>query len=143
HRLQARHLIGLDPRRRLVLGAVAEPEIVVRADMLAPAIGPDLEEMRTAACADLGADGSRPFIQVEDIVVLNALRRDAVGAGAGANVGPALTALLRRVDSVAVVLAHEDYGQLFEGGEIEALGKDAFLRRAVAEKAGDEGVSAL
>src|SRR4051812_20907121 len=33
HRFQARHLIDFDPRRRLILGAVAEPEVVVGADV--------------------------------------------------------------------------------------------------------------
>jgi len=46
------------------------------------------------------------------------------------------------VDGVAVVLADEEQRQALQRGEVEALGEDALLRRAVAEEAADDGVRA-
>ena len=52
--------------------------------------------------------------------------------------GVAWPVALARVDRVVVVLADEQDRQPLERGEVQALGEDALLGRAVAEEAGDD-----
>src|SRR5258708_15910437 len=76
------------------------------------------------------------------IVTIYAFRGHTVSTDPLTDRGSALPAALVGVNRVLVVLADKENGQALQDREVQALGKDAFFSRAVAEKAGHDGVPA-
>src|SRR5262245_47666904 len=130
--------VRLAPGRRLGLVAVAEVVILPRPDVLAEAVGHHLEEVRPPAGADGGDHLAGAGHQRRQVVAVQPLGRHPEGPRLAADIERALAAALVRVDGVAVVFADKKEGKTFESGEVQRLGEDALLGRAVAEEADDD-----
>src|SRR5262249_56624959 len=97
------------------------------------------EEWGPPAAAPRRHNLTRSLDQPRQVVAVELLRGHAVGSRPLADCGRPLSAALVRVNGVLVVLADKKDRQSLQDGEVERLGEDAFLGRAVAEEAGYDG----
>ena len=104
--------------------------------MFPPTVDQALDELGPGAAADLFDGVCGGLADGEDVAVLDPNRGHPETGNAGAQVFAPPTLGQPCVDGVAVVLADEKHRQIAQGGEIQALVKNAFFGGAVAEKAG-------
>src|SRR5262245_45547906 len=138
-RPETRHRVGGDPGRGLVLVAEAEVIVETGTNVLAPAVGHHFEERWTAPGPYPGHDLACSGDQPRQIIAVEPLGGQAVSPYPLAQRGRSLAAALVGVNRIPVVFADKEDWQSLQDGEVERLGEDAFLGRAVAEEAGDDG----
>ena len=104
------------PRVELRLGTPAGPHVVVRAHVLAPAIGLDLDERRSLASSRAPHRGKRRLVDGDDIVAVDDDAGHAVSGPTGRDVLGDLARGQGRVRRIEIVLADEEDGQAAKRG---------------------------
>ena len=134
-------LIALQPRLALGGRAIAGVEILVRTDVLQPAIGAAFDEGGPLAAAQRRDRGIGFRAQFQHIAVFDAARRNSVGLDTFAQALRRPAPRHRRVNGVEIVLADEQDRQFVQSREVQALGEHALFGRAIAEKGHDHAIA--
>ena len=134
-RPRARQRVACLPCLKFTRRPVAQPIIVVRPDVLEPAVGLEFEERWPAAASRELHGTVRRFVHAGHVI--------AVALAAFQPIGPRQPPDLparrlphreRRIDRVEVVLADENDRQLFEDGEVDRFVEHAFFGGRIAEE---------
>src|SRR5262245_28089448 len=108
--------IAFFPRRDFFLATVAKMVVDAGTDVLLPAIGHDLEELRALSGANRSDGVSTLHDECQDVVAVDSLGWKPKRARAIANIRNTLSLSLVRVNRVLVVFTHEQDRQLFQSG---------------------------
>ena len=108
--------------------------VLVRADMLAPAVGAALDERRPLAAAHASDCCGGQLAQFEHVAVVDLVHRHAVGRHALAQPVGRPTPSERRVDGVVIIFADKQDRQLLQRSKIQTLAEHALLGSAVAKE---------
>ena len=138
---EARLRVALHPELDLVLRSVARG--IVARGVRADAVGEGLDVRRAAARAG-PRDGVRDgVVEREDVVAVDADRRDAVGAALDREGGRGRLPARRHADRPVVVLADDHAGHAVHARERHRGVEVGLARRAVADEAEGDDLVAL
>src|SRR5437667_2242351 len=133
----ALHRALLHPGLNFLLGSIGPLGLMVpeRPDVFPPAVGIALEEERTVAAAAMVERLFRRLVNGKDIIAVGVVSRDLEAANALAKIGAfGLPDRKRALGRVEIVLAHVQYRQFPDRGEIQAFVGASFLAGAFAEE---------